>query len=141
MEIVQQLFNKASAARFNAYAPYSHYFVGAAIYSENKKIYASCNVENISFPCGTCAEAGAISAMVSGGDKKIKKILVISDAKELVYPCGACLQRIAEFSDKDTMIYLADIKEVKKIYKLHDLLPYNFEAKELSDDQRNIRLY
>lgn len=134
MDIAKELFKSALSARSNAYAPYSNYKVGAAIYAENSKIYASCNVENLSFPCGTCAEAGAIAAMVADNGGKIKKILIAADSKELVYPCGACLQRIAEFATPETIIYLADINEIKKTYTLKDLLPYNFTAKELVDD-------
>ena len=111
MEIKDKLLQEANKAKNNAYAPYSNYKVGASILSESGKIYSSCNVENISFPCGTCAEAGAIASMVAGGDKKISTILIVAEAKELVYPCGACLQRIAEFSDENTIIYLADAKK------------------------------
>lgn len=134
MEVSQQLLAEALAAQKNAYAPYSKYYVGAAIYSESQKIYASCNVENISFPCGTCAEAGAISAMVAGGDRKIKAILVVSGGKDLVYPCGACLQRIAEFSHNDTIIYLANKNEIRKTYHVADLLPHTFQTMELAHD-------
>ena len=131
MEITEMLLEQAKSARNRAYAPYSKYKVGAAIYTANKKIYTGCNVENISFPCGTCAEAGAIAAMVAGGDKKIKAILILSEGENLVYPCGACLQRIAEFADKKTEIYLADTKKIHKKYLLKDLLPYNFKAEEI----------
>lgn len=134
MEITLQLFEKASKAKENAYAPYSQYHVGAAICAESGKIYSACNVENISYPCGTCAEAGAISAMVAGGDKKIAAILVVSNGKDLVYPCGACLQRIAEFSDEKTVIYLADKEKICKTYHLKDLLPHNFKTVELSHE-------
>lgn len=134
MEIKQQLWEKAKAARIHAYVPYSNYPVGAAILAESGNIYASCNVENISFPCGTCAEAGAIAAMVAGGDKKIKEILIVSGGKELVYPCGACLQRIAEFADSETVIYLADMTEIRQTYNINNLLPHNFKASELKND-------
>ncbi len=127
MDILQELYEQALTARSNAYAPYSGYKVGAAIYTKNKNIYASCNVENVSFPCGTCAEAGAIAAMIAGGDKEIEAILVVADGKNLVYPCGACLQRIAEFSSEKTKIYLADLEKVCKIYTLNELLPYGFK--------------
>ena len=134
MDKIQKLFLKAVEAKDNAYAPYSKYHVGVAILSSGDNIYASCNVENISFPCGTCAEAGAISAMVAAGERKIKAILITSSGSDLVYPCGACLQRIAEFSDKKTKIYLADDKEVRQTYSLKDLLPYNFKTKDLSHE-------
>lgn len=134
MEKTEKMFDAAKKARLNAYAPYSEYLVGAAILAENGAIYASCNVENVSFPCGICAEAGAISAMIAAGERKIKAILVVSEGRELVYPCGACLQRIAEFSDKDTKIYLADTTKICKTYRINDLLPHNFKAAELQND-------
>lgn len=128
MDIKNQLYEKAATARKNAYAPYSGYKVGAAVLTVEEKVYASCNVENVSFPCGTCAEAGAIAAMSADGGKKIKAILITADGKELVRPCGACLQRIAEFADEDIIIYLADENGVKVEYRLHELLPHVFNA-------------
>jgi len=127
MEKLEKLFSKALEAKDNAYAPYSQYCVGAAVLTSKDNIYASCNVENISFPCG-------ISAMIAAGERKIKAILVTSNGSDLVYPCGACLQRIAEFGDKKTKIYLADAKEVRQTYCLKDLLPYNFNTKDLSHE-------
>lgn len=134
MAIKEQLFALAAEVKARAYVPYSKYKVGAAIYAESGNIYTGCNVENISYPCGTCAEAGAIASMVSGGDNKIREILVTSDGAELVYPCGACLQRIAEFADEQTKIHLADKEGICHTYLLNDLLPHNFIAKELKND-------
>ena len=134
MEIIYKLFETAKKARLNAYAPYSKYLVGASVLAESGAVYASCNVENISFPCGVCAEAGAISAMVAAGERKLKAVLVVSEGKNLVYPCGACLQRIAEFADADTQIYLADTAQIRKTCRITDLLPHNFKASELTDD-------
>ena len=126
MEKIKQLLERAVESQKNAYAPYSKYHVGAAILSENDNVYSSCNVENASYPCGVCAEAGAISAMISGGDKQIKAILITSNGNKLVYPCGACLQRIIEFSNEDTMVYLAKTNKIIKEYKITELLPHNF---------------
>ncbi len=134
MEIVEELYEKAQEVRKKAYAPYSKYKVGAAIYSEEGHIYEGCNVENISYPCGVCAEAGAISSMIAGGDKKISKILVVSDGENLVYPCGACLQRIAEFSTNETVIYVADAKGIQKKHLLQELLPYAFKEEGLLNE-------
>ena len=132
MDIKETLFIRASQIRLNAYAPYSNYQVGAALCSESGEIYTSCNVENISFPCGTCAEAGAIASMIAGGDKKITAILIVADGEDLVYPCGACLQRIAEFSDNNTRIFLASADGIKKEYIVSELLPHNFKTSELT---------
>ena len=134
MDIQENLFIQAKNARLNAYTPYSCFKVGAAVLSEKNNIYASCNVENVSYPCGTCAEAGAIASMVAGGDQKIKKILVVADSEVLIKPCGACLQRILEFSTEETVIYLADLEGIKQSYKMVDLLPISFNEKGLKHE-------
>ena len=131
MEALKDLYHQARETRERAYAPYSGFKVGAAILSSSGKIYAGCNVENISYPCGTCAEAGAIAAMLAGGDTKIQEILVIADSSPLILPCGACLQRIAEFALSHTRIYLADHEGIKQEFSLKDLLPSEFKAEEL----------
>ena len=77
MNNTKELLDLAKSASMQAYAPYSNFHVGAAILSDSDKYYYGCNVENISYPVGTCAEAGAISAMIAGGDKKIKEILSV----------------------------------------------------------------
>lgn len=120
------LFKKAKEVRLNAYAPYSNFKVGAAILSENNKIYVCCNVENGAYPSGTCAEQGAISAMIAGGCRKIKEILIIGDSKNLVSPCGACRQRISEFSTKDTIVHIANLDGIQVSSSFEDLLPINF---------------
>lgn len=90
-ENYRQLFTFARTALEKAYAPYSHFRVGAAIEADDGKVYAGCNVENVSYPCGTCAEAGAVAAMVCGGSAKIRRILVTSDGAALVAPAApAC---------------------------------------------------
>ena len=91
------LFEKALEARKLAYAPYSEFKVGAAILTSKGNVYLGANVENVSYPCGTCAEAGAIAAMVCGGEYQISDIVVVANGKNLITPCGACLQRIFEF--------------------------------------------
>lgn len=123
----QQLFQIARRAMLNAYAPYSKFRVGAAVLAEDGKIYAGCNTENVSYPCGTCAEAGAIAAMAAAGVRKIAKILIVSDGKTPVTPCGACLQRIKEFADNNTEVILSDENENERILSIAELLPHAFE--------------
>ena len=127
----QQLFQIARCAMLNAYAPYSKFRVGAAVLAEDGKIYAGCNTENVSYPCGTCAEAGAIAAMIAGGGKKIREILITADGQSLITPCGACLQRIKEFSDENTLIHLSDKTGIKQTLTIKDLLPLAFDDEEL----------
>ena len=110
----------------NAYAPYSNFSVGAAILSENDKLFGGCNVENAAYPEGTCAEAGAISAMIAGGCKTIKEIYIISKSENIVSPCGGCRQKIREFSSDQTKIFLCNIKWDYKLFSLNELLPFSF---------------
>ena len=115
----------------NAYAPYSNFSVGAAILSENDKLFGGCNVENAAYPEGTCAEAGAISAMIAGGCKTIKEIYIVSKSENIVSPCGGCRQKIREFSSDQTKIFLCNIKWDYKLFSLNELLPFSFS--ELDD--------
>ena len=110
----------------NAYAPYSNFSVGAAILSENDKLFGGCNVENAAYPEGTCAEAGAISAMIAGGCKTIKEIYIVSKSENIVSPCGGCRQKIREFSSDQTKIFLCNIKWEYKLFSLNELLPFSF---------------
>lgn len=131
MSALSELYEQALKARTRAYAPYSGFAVGAAVLSSSGRIYAGCNVENVSYPCGTCAEAGAISAMHAGGDRLIKDIVVVAGGSKLISPCGACLQRIFEFADKKTKVHLADLEGIKKTYTIAELLPVAFNEEEL----------
>ena len=131
MSQLSLLFTQAVNARQNAYAPYSHFAVGAAVLSANGKTYAGCNVENISYPCGTCAEAGAIAAMNADGGRLIKDIVVVAGGDSLISQCGACLQRIFEFADAETTVHLADLTGIKKSFKIAELLPVSFNEGSL----------
>ena len=132
MENTEQLLALAQKCRDNAYAPYSKFKVGAAVYSTDGRFFGGCNVENISYPCGTCAEAGAIAAMVAAGAAKIAEILIVADTQNIV-PCGNCFQKRAEFGTADTLIHSADISGNIKTYKLVELMPQSFNAKEVKN--------
>lgn len=127
MDNISRLLNEAQQASSRAYAPYSKFKVGCALQTPSGNVYSGCNVENVSYPVGMCAEAGAIAAMVNGGDNLIAQILIYADGKQLISPCGACRQRIVEFADKNTVIYLADKDGVKKTLSVDELLPYCFK--------------
>lgn len=134
MKIQQKLFNLALESQKNSYSPYSKFKVGAAIYADNDKFYSSCNVENVSYPCGACAETGAISAMIADGGKRIKEMLVIADGENIISPCGACRQRIIEFADKNTIVHLANSKGIEKSITIGELLPLAFDEEDLRND-------
>lgn len=129
MDYKKQLYDLARQCRDRAYAPYSGFKVGAALRC-GKKLYGGCNAENISYPCGICAEAGAVAAMVAGGDVGIDEILIVADTENIV-PCGSCLQKIAEFGNAETLVHSADLDGGIRTYKLAELLPHNFAAKEV----------
>ena len=85
-----------------AYAPYSHFLVGAAIRTRSGRVFSGCNVENAAYPQGTCAEAGAIAAMVAAGERAIEVVVTVCDGEMLSTPCGGCRQKIREFADAST---------------------------------------
>ena len=126
MRRLDQLFEAAKAVQAHAYSPYSGFPVGAAILTASGRIFAGCNVENAAYPVGTCAEAGAISAMVAAGEQRISQILIIGNGPELVTPCGACRQRIREFSGPETPIHIAGVDGIRAGFTLSELLPHAF---------------
>ena len=122
------LLAAALKVRENAYAPYSRFKVGAAIRSASGVIYAGCNVENVAYPEGTCAEAGAIAAMVAAGDTVIAEVLVIADCPSPVPPCGGCRQKLAEFAAPDVKVILCTTDGLSREMTVADLLPGSFSA-------------
>ena len=122
------LLSAATNVRQNAYAPYSRFKVGAAIRAASGTIYSGCNVENVAYPEGTCAEAGAIAAMVAAGDTMIAEVLVIADCPDPVPPCGGCRQKIAEFAAPDVKVTLCTTDGAIKEMTVADLLPGSFSA-------------
>jgi cytidine deaminase len=131
------LFEAARTAQASAYAPYSGYRVGAALRTASGRIFAGCNVENASYPVGTCAEAGAIAAMVSGGERRIVELLVIADGEALATPCGACRQRIREFATPETPIHVANADGLRASFTQSSLLPYSFGPDNLAPTRRD----
>lgn len=128
----KQLIEAAKAARQNAHAPYSNYYVGAAIVDDNGNTHSGCNVENGAYPQGNCAEVNAIGAMVASGGKKIAMIAAVGGGDELEFctPCGGCRQSILEFSDNNTrVILLNEDGEIQK-YSIDDLLPMAFRLRQ-----------
>ncbi|MCY4208484.1 MAG: cytidine deaminase [Roseovarius sp.] len=125
------LMDKALEARAKAYAPYSEFKVGSAIRSSSGKIYVGCNVENASYPEGTCAEAGAIAAMVAAGDREIAEVAVVAGGAEPVSPCGGCRQRLAEFAKGDVPVHMGTLDGAAITRTMAELLPGAFEARHM----------
>lgn len=122
------LLQAATDVRLRAYAPYSRFKVGAAIRAASGAVYQGCNVENVAYPEGTCAEAGAIAAMVAAGESEIIEVAVIADSPAPVPPCGGCRQKLAEFGRHDTPVTLATTDGKRLDTTVGDLLPGRFEA-------------
>jgi cytidine deaminase len=133
---VDELFAAAKAVQANAHAPYSHFRVGAAIRTASGRVFAGCNVENAAYPQGTCAEAGAISAMVAAGENEIVAVLTVCDGEEVGTCCGGCRQRIREFAKTSTPIYAAGPEGVRATFTLEGLLPNSFGPDHLTEFQQ-----
>ena len=121
----------ATAAMARAYAPYSHFHVGAAVLDAQGRIHAGCNVENAAYPQGVCAEAGALSAMVLAGGTRVHAVLVVGGGDALVTPCGGCRQKIREFASPDTPVLIAGDEGVRASFTLEQLLPHSFGPEHL----------
>ncbi len=129
---VSDLFAAAIAVQARAYAPYSHFLVGAAILTPGGRIYSGCNVENAAYPVGTCAEAGAIAAMIAGGDTEIAVLLTVCDSDDVGTCCGGCRQRVREFAVSSTPIYACGPLGVRAVFTMEGLLPTSFGPGNLS---------
>lgn len=125
------LLDDAKAVRENAHVPYSQFKVGAAIRTPSGKIFVGCNVENAAYPEGTCAEAGAICAMVAAGETEIAEIAVVGDAPDPVTPCGGCRQKIAEFAPKGTPVTMDNLRGKTVTLKIEELLPLAFAKAQM----------
>jgi cytidine deaminase len=126
----EELLAAARLVREKAYAPYSHFHVGAAVLGANGKIYSGCNVENASFGLTCCAERNAIFAMVAAGETKIREILVIGESEEFLPPCGACRQVIAEFALPPTVVHMCNREGQSRDTTVAELVPFIFHLKK-----------
>ena len=127
----QNLVLKAMQARKNSYSPYSKFKVGAAVLTDDGKIYTGCNIENASYGATNCAERTAIFKAVSEGYKTIKAIAIVGVENDYTYPCGICRQVIAEFSTDSTKIILVKGETEYLVKTLAEILPGAFTKKDL----------
>ncbi len=127
----KELMKMAIEARQNAYAPYSHFAVGAALLAESGKVYTGCNIENASYGLTCCAERNAIFAAVGAGERRFKMLAVAADTPEPVAPCGACRQVIAEFGIP--LVVMGNLKEATKTMTAEELLPYGFGQESMNN--------
>ncbi len=125
----EELVRQAMAAREFAYVPYSNYRVGAAVVSNEGKIYSGCNIENASYGLTNCAERTALFNAISQGDKSFAGLAVAVDGKLPASPCGACRQVIREFFADDTEIILLSEEGEAIVTSIKELLPGAFTDK------------
>ena len=134
----QELLKKAEEASQHAYAPYSHFQVGAALLCADGNIYTGCNVENASYGLCMCAERVAIGTAVSEGKCRIDKIAIVgreegSTFRSICSSCGACRQVIAEFSDENTRVITGNSNGEWKEWSVQEMLPAAFEMEESNE--------
>jgi cytidine deaminase len=129
---MQDLVKAAMAARAKAHAPYSKFYVGAAMRDEHGHIHAGCNIENAAYPQGWCAEPSAISHLILAGGRKIVEVAVIGNGNALCTPCGGCRQKIREFANDDVKIHCcSESGDLIKTFTLGELLPASFGPENL----------
>lgn len=130
---INTLVNAAIKGRENAFTPYSHFKVGAAVLLENGTIIDGCNIENASYGLCNCAERTALFKAYSMGYKKedIKALAVVADTDRPTSPCGACRQVMSELMNQETPVYMANLKGDVMILSVKELLPYSFSESDL----------
>lgn len=123
-----KLLKAAAKAAGKAYAPYSHFRVGAALLASNGIVFTGCNVENASFGLTNCAERTALFTAVAAGKKKFLAMAIVTSGKRTPYPCGACRQVLAEFCKPSLPVFVATARDPRRVAKttLGDLLPKAF---------------
>jgi cytidine deaminase len=127
MERIDELIEVASSARQRAYAPYSHFLVGAALLGESGTIYPGCNVENISYGLTSCAERNAIFRGIGDGEQRFTAVAVVTAIDPPASPCGACRQVLLEFAANGDMdVVLANLDGTRRLTRLSSLLPESF---------------
>lgn len=121
-----ELLLAAQTIHLRAYCPYSKYRVGVAIRTSSGSVFVGCNVENAAYPLGSCAEAGAIAAMVASGEHSIAEIVVVTDGERPGTPCGGCRQRIREFAGPDVVVHSVAVSGASLSTTVAELLPHSF---------------
>jgi cytidine deaminase len=125
-ETMHRLLSAARGARDQAYAPYSHFAVGAALLDAQGRIHAGCNVENAAYPLGMCAEAAALAHLVLAGGQRIMAAVVVGEAPQPVTPCGGCRKKLREFAADDCPVWSANGQAFTARFTLGELLPASF---------------
>ncbi len=125
------LVEAAWAVRENAYVPYSNFKVGVALRAASGRVFTGCNVENAAYPEGTCAEAGAIAAMVAAGETQFIELVLVGDSDDPISPCGGCRQKLAEFGDAAVPVTMVNLAGKQRVMTVAELLPGSFSRSHM----------
>ena len=134
-ESENQLIAEATAARVRSVAPFSNFLVGAALQTDEGKVFTGCNVESASYGLTVCAERVAIWKALSEGERNFATLVIVADTDQLTPPCGTCRQIIWEFC-KHATIVLANLHGQREELHVADLLPRAFDARFLKEAAR-----
>jgi cytidine deaminase len=129
---LESLLKTAINARLQSVAPFSNFLVGAAVRTENGKVYTGCNVESASYGLTVCAERVAIWKALSEGERQFTELAVVADTESLTPPCGTCRQIIWEFARHATIV-LGNLRGQRETVVIKDLLPRAFDARFLKE--------
>jgi len=133
---LQELIEIAKTARLHSVAPFSNFLVGAAVRTEDGKIYTGCNVESASYGLTVCGERVAIWKALSEGEREFAELAIVADTETLTPPCGTCRQIIWEFCKKATIV-LANLDGETQECSIKELLPRAFDARFLSGARKD----
>ena len=126
----RELVNIAKEAMENAYAPYSHFKVGAALLAKDGTVFKGCNIENASYGATNCAERIAIFKAVSEGYREFEAIAIVASSGEYAAPCGICRQVLFEFLP-DGKVILDSNEKGMMIFSVQELLPFGFRGEDI----------
>ena len=127
----EDLAASATVARERAYAPYSRFLVGAALEADDGRVFAGCNVENASYPVGTCAERVALGHAVVSGARAFTRIAIVTSGTIPAPPCGMCRQALAEFG-RDLEVMSIGTNGESVAWRMRDLLPAHFSLERMA---------
>lgn len=131
-EYLNKIYSKLQTIKNNAYAPFSNFKVGA-ICKVGEEFFYGVNIENSSYPAGSCAERSAICAAISNGHRHLDEVYIITDSIEIGTPCGLCRQFMSDFMDDNNKVYVFNNIGEYKCYEMKDLLLDRFTVKELNN--------